>query len=40
MPYRVGEIYPYDLRVRVDFELINDVELVSKLEPAKWPGLR
>ena len=27
-PYRVGEIYPYDLRVRVDFELFNQVELL------------
>lgn len=28
-PYRVGEIYPYDLRVRVDFELFNQVELIN-----------
>jgi putative nucleotidyltransferase with HDIG domain len=40
LPYRVGEIYHYDLRVRVDFELKNDVELVSDLEPAIWPGFR
>jgi putative nucleotidyltransferase with HDIG domain len=30
MPYRVGEVYPYDLRVRADFELVNDVELVKQ----------
>jgi putative nucleotidyltransferase with HDIG domain len=30
MPYRVGEVYPYDLRVRTEFELVNDVELVKQ----------
>src|ERR1019366_3407116 len=28
--YRVGEIYPHDLRARVDFTLINHVELVNQ----------
>lgn len=32
-PYRVGEIYPHDLRARLDFELINNVELINHLEP-------
>lgn len=36
-PYRTGEIYAYDLRVRVDFEIINHVELVN-LEPTAKPG--
>src|SRR5262245_30079904 len=27
LPYRVGEIYPHDLRARVDFEVLNQVEL-------------
>jgi putative nucleotidyltransferase with HDIG domain len=27
VPYRIGEIYPYDLRVRACFELQSDVEL-------------
>jgi putative nucleotidyltransferase with HDIG domain len=30
LPYRVGEIYPYDLRVRTDFEVVNHVELVNQ----------
>lgn len=30
LPYRVGEIHPHDLRVRVDFEVINHVELVNQ----------
>src|SRR5436305_913396 len=30
VPYRIGEIYPHDLRVRVDFEVINHVELVNQ----------
>jgi putative nucleotidyltransferase with HDIG domain len=36
MPYRAGEIYPYDLRVRAAFELINEVELIK--EPASGAG--
>lgn len=28
--YRVGEIHPHDLRVRVDFEVVNHVELVNQ----------
>lgn len=32
-PYRVGEIYPHDLRARVDFEVVNQVELVNLHEP-------
>ena len=31
--YRVGEIYPHDLRARVDFEVVNQVELVNLHEP-------
>jgi putative nucleotidyltransferase with HDIG domain len=34
-PYRVGEIYPHDLRARVDFEMINQVELVNLFEPGR-----
>lgn len=30
MRYRVGEVYPYDLRARVDFAVINHVELVNQ----------
>jgi putative nucleotidyltransferase with HDIG domain len=30
MRYRTGEIYPYDLRARVDFTIINHVELVNQ----------
>jgi putative nucleotidyltransferase with HDIG domain len=29
-PYRLGESYPYDLRVRVDFEVVNPVELANR----------
>src|SRR3954447_24970977 len=32
LPYRVGEISPHDLRVRVDFEIVNPVELVNRTE--------
>ena len=32
LPYRVGQIYPFDLRVRVDFEVVNQVELVNQKE--------
>ncbi|MBI2807325.1 MAG: HDIG domain-containing protein [Planctomycetes bacterium] len=30
MRYRVGEVYPHDLRARVDFTVINHVELVNQ----------
>jgi hypothetical protein len=30
LPYRLGEISPHDLRVRVDFEVVNHVELVNQ----------
>src|SRR5207248_2999813 len=33
MPYRLGECYPYDLRVRVDFELLNHVQLIDETPP-------
>jgi putative nucleotidyltransferase with HDIG domain len=33
MPYRIGEVYPYDLRVRADFELVNEVELITQPLP-------
>src|SRR5262245_6967511 len=32
LPYRVGETCPHDLRVRVDFEIVNPVELVNLKE--------
>jgi cyclic-di-AMP phosphodiesterase PgpH len=38
-PYRLGEIYPYDLRVRVDFEVIDSVALVNPL-PLPEPSAR
>jgi putative nucleotidyltransferase with HDIG domain len=38
MPVRVGEVYPYDLRVRVDFELVNDLELVNDAGQAPPPA--
>jgi putative nucleotidyltransferase with HDIG domain len=31
-PYRLGESYPYDLRLRVDFEIVNPVELANRSE--------
>src|SRR5262245_41065892 len=34
-PYRIGEIYPYDMRARVDFEIVNQVELINLSEPGK-----
>jgi putative nucleotidyltransferase with HDIG domain len=30
LPYRLGQITPYDLRVRVDFAIVNQVELVNQ----------
>ena len=39
-PYRVGEIYPHDLRARVDFAMVNQVELVNQGDPGKRPSLR
>jgi putative nucleotidyltransferase with HDIG domain len=35
LPYRVGEVYPFDLRVRVDFERVNHVQLVNQAAQAK-----
>jgi putative nucleotidyltransferase with HDIG domain len=32
LPYRVGEAAPHDLRVRVDFEIVNPVEQVNQRE--------
>jgi putative nucleotidyltransferase with HDIG domain len=37
-PYRLGESYPYDLRVRVDFEVVNPVELVNREEAQRGQG--
>lgn len=34
MPYRLGEVYPYDLRVRADFQVVNHVEFVNQQERA------
>src|SRR5262245_41442873 len=28
--YRIGEVYPYDLRARVEFTVINHVELINQ----------
>lgn len=35
LAYRTGEIYPHDLRARVDFVLVNHVELIKQGETAK-----
>ncbi len=35
LAYRVGEIYPHDLRARVDFVLVNHVELIKQGETPK-----
>lgn len=32
LPYRLGQIYPFDLRVRADFELVNQVVLDNQKE--------
>jgi putative nucleotidyltransferase with HDIG domain len=44
LPYRVGEVYPYDLRVRVDFELVNQAQTERARDEAveQWqdPELR
>jgi putative nucleotidyltransferase with HDIG domain len=41
LPYRLGEIYPHDLRVRVDFEVVNPIGLANqgRDEPPPTPGL-
>src|SRR5262245_44162457 len=39
LPYRVGEIPQHDLRARVEFELVNHVELVNQLDPQKKPPI-
>src|SRR4051794_2040882 len=43
LPYRLGQIYPFDLRVRVDFAVVNQVELanqkeIERLETGPRPG--
>jgi cyclic-di-AMP phosphodiesterase PgpH len=38
LPYRLGEISPHDLRVRVDFEVVNHVELVNQRTRDAVPG--
>jgi putative nucleotidyltransferase with HDIG domain len=38
LPYRLGESYPYDMRVRVDFEVVNPVELVNREEAQRGQG--
>lgn len=30
MPYRLGESYPFDLRARVDFDVVNHVEFINQ----------
>jgi putative nucleotidyltransferase with HDIG domain len=37
VPYRVGEIYPYDLRARIDFDLVNHVELIKLRQTSEPP---
>ena len=32
MPYRLGESYPFDLRVRTDFEVVNPVALANRVD--------
>ncbi|HYT94332.1 MAG TPA: HDIG domain-containing protein [Gemmataceae bacterium] len=32
LPYRIGETSPHDLRVRIDFEVVNPVELANQRE--------
>src|SRR5579864_4538802 len=32
LPYRFGEISPHDVRVRVDFAVVNPVELVNQAQ--------
>lgn len=41
LPYRLGEVYPYDLRVRVDFDVVNPVGLANqgREEPPAPPGM-
>jgi putative nucleotidyltransferase with HDIG domain len=34
LPYRVGQVYPWDLRVRVDFELVNQAQTERAREKA------
>jgi putative nucleotidyltransferase with HDIG domain len=36
-PYRIGEIHSHDLRARVDFEIVNQVEFVNLHEPERRP---
>ncbi len=38
LPYRLGEIQPYDLRVRVDFDLVNPVGLANP-DASDRPGV-
>ncbi len=39
MAYRLGEVYPFDLRARVDFEILNSLEFVdSDAEPPTPQG--
>jgi putative nucleotidyltransferase with HDIG domain len=37
-PYRLGEVFPYDLRVRIDFDVVNIVALVNQAAAEKPPG--
>ena len=32
MTYRLGEVYPYDLRIRAEFNVVNHVEFVNQQE--------
>src|SRR5689334_7374810 len=38
LPYRVDEVYPYDLRARVDFDVINHVGLANP-DAQERPGI-
>src|SRR5437660_12434471 len=34
LAYRVGEVYPFELRVRTAFVVLNQLELVNQTQPA------
>ena len=40
MTYRLGEVYPYDLRIRAEFNVVNHVEFVKQQEHANDPTRR
>jgi putative nucleotidyltransferase with HDIG domain len=38
LPYRVGEVYPFELRVRSTFQVVNQLELINQSPPAPVPA--